>query len=70
MYLNLRSTTNQLYSALRDLIMAYCAPQMSVILSHAVYQRIIMANTYRGVNVGGCGGVVHPPREMIQSVSN
>jgi hypothetical protein len=25
---------------------------------------------YRGVNVGGCGGVVHPPREMIQSVSN
>ena len=45
MYLNLRSTTNQLYSALRDLILAYCAPQMSVILSHAVYQRIIMANT-------------------------
>jgi hypothetical protein len=31
----------------------------------------ILFTVHRGVNVGGVwGGVVHPPREMIQSVSN
>ena len=31
---------------------------------------LVYTPEHRGVNVGGCGGVVHPPREMIQSVSN
>ena len=39
-------------------------------LQGPVVQRWVSANL-RGVNVGGVGvGVVHPPREMIQSVSN